>query len=117
MTSATLCAQFNHNVGADMTPRTDVWVFVGLGLVLATGGCQGELQHTLEGDGSDDIPSALSVSCSTAAAWAPGASYAVNALVSFQGATYRCLQAHTALDVWTPPVVPALWSAVACASD
>jgi extracellular elastinolytic metalloproteinase len=35
--------------------------------------------------------------------------YAVGNLVTFQGATYRCIQAHTSQPDWTPAAVPALW--------
>jgi hypothetical protein len=30
-------------------------------------------------------------------------------VVTYQGASYRCLQAHTSLANWIPPAVPALW--------
>lgn len=46
---------------------------------------------------------------STAPAWSAGTSYTVGALVSYNGATYKCLQAHTALVGWEPPATPALW--------
>jgi len=41
--------------------------------------------------------------------WAPNTAYAVNALVTYQGPTYKCLQAHTSQVGWEPPNVPALW--------
>jgi len=41
--------------------------------------------------------------------WAPGVAYAVGDEVTYQGATYRCLQAHTSLVGWNPAAVPALW--------
>ncbi|HZS36738.1 MAG TPA: carbohydrate-binding protein, partial [Polyangia bacterium] len=64
-----------------------------------------------------DVPSAISVACPQAvAAWTSGTAYAVNALVTYHGAVYRCVQAHTALDGWTPDVVPALWDPVQCSS-
>ena len=44
--------------------------------------------------------------------WTVGTAYSVGDEVTYQGATYRCLQAHTALAGWTPVVVPALWSAI-----
>ena len=43
--------------------------------------------------------------------WAAGTSYAVDDQVTYQGVTYTCLQAHTAIVGWEPPNVPALWSA------
>jgi chitinase len=33
----------------------------------------------------------------------------VGALVTYEGVVYRCIQAHTTLPGWEPPVVPALW--------
>ncbi|MFJ4972933.1 carbohydrate-binding protein [Streptomyces sp. NPDC088755] len=44
--------------------------------------------------------------------WAAGTSYAVGATVTYGGAAYRCLQAHTAQAGWTPAAVPALWQRV-----
>jgi chitinase len=45
------------------------------------------------------------------AAWAPNTAYAVGALVTYNGVTYSCRQAHTSLVGWEPPNVPALWLA------
>ena len=36
--------------------------------------------------------------------------------MTFGGATYRCVQAHTSQPDWTPTAVAALWSRVACAA-
>ena len=33
-------------------------------------------------------------------------------VVTYQGASYRCLQSHTSIITWTPPAVPALWLAL-----
>jgi len=44
--------------------------------------------------------------------WAVGVAYSVGDEVTYQGSDYRCLQAHTSLAGWTPPVVPALWEAL-----
>jgi chitinase len=44
-------------------------------------------------------------------AWAPNTAYAVGALVTYNGVTYSCRQAHTSLVGWEPPNVPALWLA------
>ncbi|HEY2516819.1 MAG TPA: carbohydrate-binding protein, partial [Polyangiaceae bacterium] len=52
--------------------------------------------------------------CSAAAPWAPGVSYAVGALVSYDGANYQCIQAHTSEPGWTPDAVAALWEPVSC---
>lgn len=43
------------------------------------------------------------------AAWQPNTIYAVGVLVTYNGQTYQCLQAHTSLTGWEPPNVPALW--------
>lgn len=44
--------------------------------------------------------------------WAVGTSYAVGATVTYGGASYRCLQAHTAQAGWTPAATPALWQRI-----
>lgn len=44
--------------------------------------------------------------------WAAGTTYAAGATVTYGGATYRCLQGHTAQPGWQPPNVPALWQRV-----
>ncbi|MCG5218720.1 dioxygenase [Streptosporangium sp. KLBMP 9127] len=41
--------------------------------------------------------------------WQAGTSYQGGAQVTYGGATYRCLQGHTAQAGWEPPNVPALW--------
>ncbi len=65
------------------------------------------------GTTSDEALSAAQ--CATATAWAEWKAYSVGALVTFGGATYQCIQAHTSEPGWTPAAVPALWSAVSCA--
>ncbi len=45
-------------------------------------------------------------------AWTVGVAYRVGDEVTYQGRSYRCRQAHTALATWTPSVVPALWLAL-----
>ncbi|MFF5900350.1 alpha-lytic protease prodomain-containing protein [Streptomyces argenteolus] len=41
--------------------------------------------------------------------WAAGTVYASGAVVTYGGASYRCLQGHQAQAGWQPPNVPALW--------
>lgn len=53
--------------------------------------------------------SATTASASSAQPWAAGVAYAVGELVSYNGSTYECRQAHTSLTGWEPSVVPALW--------
>ncbi|WP_127505794.1 lytic polysaccharide monooxygenase [Actinoplanes solisilvae] len=43
--------------------------------------------------------------------WRAGASYTVGSTVTYNGRSYTCRQAHTAIAGWEPPNVPALWSA------
>lgn len=47
------------------------------------------------------------------APWQEGQVYAVDDLATWEDATYRCRQAHTAIAGWTPSAVPALWELVA----
>ncbi|GLZ41895.1 lytic polysaccharide monooxygenase [Actinokineospora sp. NBRC 105648] len=42
--------------------------------------------------------------------WAAGTAYATGATVTYNGSSYRCLQAHTALAGWEPDTTPALWA-------
>ncbi|MER5325624.1 lytic polysaccharide monooxygenase [Streptosporangium roseum] len=44
-----------------------------------------------------------------AGTWAAGTAYQVGSQVTYGGASYRCIQAHTALPGWEPPNVPVLW--------
>lgn len=41
--------------------------------------------------------------------WKAGIAYKVGDVVTYQGAEYQCLQAHTSQAGWTPSAVPALW--------
>lgn len=43
-------------------------------------------------------------------AWQAGTAYKVGDIVSYGDSNYQCIQAHTALTGWEPPIVPALWS-------
>ncbi|MVU78141.1 hypothetical protein GPX89_12910 [Nocardia sp. ET3-3] len=46
-------------------------------------------------------------------AWQVGATYKIGDTVTYDGSTYRCLQAHTVDDpTWTPSNTPALWEKV-----
>lgn len=44
--------------------------------------------------------------------WSVGKSYATGDRVQHEGTLYKCVQAHTSQADWTPPVTPALWTAV-----
>lgn len=41
--------------------------------------------------------------------WKANTSYAIGNTVTYGGASYRCIQAHTSLPGWEPPYTPALW--------
>ena len=43
------------------------------------------------------------------AQWEPNVSYTAGHLRAYQDKLYRCLQAHTSQEDWTPDKVPALW--------
>jgi len=43
--------------------------------------------------------------------WAPGVAYHVGDQVTYNGLTYKCIQAHTSEVGWEPPNTPALWQA------
>ncbi|MEV6983327.1 glycosyl hydrolase family 18 protein [Sphaerisporangium sp. NPDC051017] len=47
-----------------------------------------------------------------AAAWAPNTWYNAGDIVTYNGVDYRCVQSHTSLVGWEPPIVPALWTPV-----
>ena len=42
--------------------------------------------------------------------WKAGTAYRIGDVVTYNGVSYRCRQAHTALPGWEPPYTPALWS-------
>lgn len=41
--------------------------------------------------------------------WESGIAYEIGDRRQYDGLLYRCVQAHTSQDDWTPPAVPALW--------
>jgi Tol biopolymer transport system component len=63
---------------------------------------------------SDWTPSAVPalwerVALGSGCPWATSTAYAVGDVVTFDGVTYRCLQAHSSAPGWEPPLTPALW--------
>ena len=44
--------------------------------------------------------------------WSVGKAYATGERVQYEGTLYKCVQGHTSQADWTPPVTPALWTAV-----
>lgn len=50
--------------------------------------------------------------------WSAGSvSYSVNDIVRYGTKLYRCVQAHTSQDSWTPDTAPSLWSSIDIADD
>jgi len=45
--------------------------------------------------------------------WSADTDYMIDQRVSYDGKLYRCVQAHTSQDNWTPDTVPALWTRIA----
>lgn len=58
-------------------------------------------------------PTATSTSSSSSAsgkAWAPGVSYKINDVVTYEGVSYKCRQAHQSIRSWEPSIwTLALW--------
>ena len=44
--------------------------------------------------------------------WHSGKAYETGDRVQHEGTLYKCVQGHTSQADWTPPVTPALWTAV-----
>ena len=45
-------------------------------------------------------------------AWESGKAYAVGDRIRYIDTLYKCVQAHTSQDDWTPDITPALWAEV-----
>ena len=45
-------------------------------------------------------------------AWAVGKAYAIDDRVQYNGALYKCVQAHTSQADWMPPAAPSLFAEV-----
>ena len=41
--------------------------------------------------------------------WESGKAYVLGDRITYEGVLYKCVQAHTSQDDWTPDVTPALW--------
>lgn len=61
---------------------------------------------------SATISQTYSINSAQTPAWTAGTAYKAGDLVTYGGKTYKCIQAHTALTGWEPPIVPALWQLV-----
>ncbi|THE11957.1 chitinase [Enterococcus hirae] len=44
--------------------------------------------------------------------WTIGKAYVTGDIVTYNGKTYRCLQAHTAIATWAPDLVTSLWQLI-----
>ena len=44
--------------------------------------------------------------------WESGRAYSVNDRICYGETLYKCVQAHTSQDDWTPDITPALWTVV-----
>ena len=63
-----------------------------------------------EGGSIDDVTATEHTDLFTP--WVSGVAYAVGALRQYNNELYRCVQAHTSQDDWTPDAVASLWSKV-----
>ncbi|MEU9357237.1 carbohydrate-binding protein [Streptomyces sp. NPDC048301] len=71
-------------------------------------GRQGTFDFVLDvGSGPTDPPTQPSIQ--PPGTWKAGTSYRAGDRVTHGGVSYRCLQAHSAIAGWEPPLVPALW--------
>lgn len=46
------------------------------------------------------------------ASWKPSKAYVKDERVTYEGILYKCLQAHTSQEAWTPIAAPSLWAKV-----
>ena len=44
--------------------------------------------------------------------WETNTSYSINDRIQYSQTLYKCVQAHTSQDDWTPDITPALWTVV-----
>ncbi|MCR8842500.1 lytic polysaccharide monooxygenase [Paenibacillus sp. SC116] len=69
------------------------------------------IDPSLNESGNSNSITVTTAQVSTATPWAVNTAYAVNALVSYNGVTYKCIQAHTSQAGWTPSASASLWQA------
>ncbi|MDV9201862.1 dioxygenase family protein, partial [Streptomyces sp. Wh19] len=72
-------------------------------------GREGTFDFVLDVDQGPTVPPTDPPTDPPGSTWAAGALYSAGDRVTYGGATYRCLQAHSAMAGWEPPNVPALW--------
>ena len=44
--------------------------------------------------------------------WETSTSYSLNDRICYKDILYKCVQAHTSQDDWTPDITPALWTVI-----
>jgi Zn-dependent metalloprotease len=69
----------------------------------------------LNGDGTSadhSVSFSLTVGGDQGTTWQTWTAYTAGQTVTYQGASYRCLQSHTSLPGWEPPNTPALWQPI-----
>lgn len=77
----------------------------------AGGGKEGTFDFVLNVDGTPGPGGPTDPPTPPGGTWVPGHSYAAGDRVTYGGAGYTCVQAHTSMAGWEPPHVPALWRA------
>ena len=92
----------------------DGFALLGLALALLASACGNSAGDSLDlSFGSDGVPAGevtlTTHDTSTPAAWRAGKNYAIGAVVTYQGITYECRQAHRSIVSWEPPRTLALW--------
>ena len=121
---ATATAQITAETLDDATVEAlagafDPWIegeAVAVGALRSHGGTVVECiqAHTTQADWTPDVTPALWKVHRTPGMteWVAGISVEVGEEFTYEGTTYRVLQAHTTQVGWEPPNVPALWEAV-----
>ena len=61
---------------------------------------------------ANPTPTPTATATSGTTTWAAGTAYKAGDRVTYNGASFQCRQAHTALAGWEPPYTAALWAAV-----
>jgi hypothetical protein len=85
----------------------------GLGTPNGTAGFRGGGANPPPGNGGGaTTPAPPGGGGATSGNWRANHAYNAGDTMTYNGHTYRCLQARTSLPEWEPPNVPALWQPV-----